>query len=71
MSSNGREFIKSLLTSLCQREAIYPSLVKRGKGRFFNNMKLYVQKDSGQAGMTNERKMKIQSKLNKYIGRRA
>ena len=25
--------IKSLLTSLCQRED-YPSLVKRGKGRF-------------------------------------
>ena len=29
--------IKSLLTSLCQREVIYPSLEKRGKGRFFNN----------------------------------
>jgi len=28
--------IKSLLTSLCQREEIYPSFVKRGKGRFFN-----------------------------------
>jgi hypothetical protein len=27
-------FIKSLLTSLCQREEITPSLVKRGKGRF-------------------------------------
>ncbi len=27
-------FIKSLLTSLCQREDLYPSLVKRGKGRF-------------------------------------
>jgi hypothetical protein len=25
---------KSLLTSLCQREEIYPSLAKRGKGRF-------------------------------------
>jgi hypothetical protein len=25
--------IKSLLTSLCQREVIYPSLEKRGKGR--------------------------------------
>jgi hypothetical protein len=32
--------IKSLLTSLCQREAMYPSLVKRGKGRFFNNITL-------------------------------
>jgi hypothetical protein len=39
MSSNGREFIKSLLTSLYQREAMYPSLVKRGKGRFFDNVK--------------------------------
>jgi hypothetical protein len=29
--------IKSLLTSLCQREGINPSLVKRGKGRFYNN----------------------------------
>jgi hypothetical protein len=29
--------IKSLLTSLCQREVMYPSLEKRGKGRFFNN----------------------------------
>jgi hypothetical protein len=28
---------KSLLTSLCQREGIYPSLAKRGEGRFFNN----------------------------------
>ena len=28
---------KSLLTSLCQREGINPSLSKRGKGRFFNN----------------------------------
>jgi hypothetical protein len=28
---------KSLLTSLCQREGINPSLAKRGKGRFFNN----------------------------------
>jgi hypothetical protein len=27
--------IKSLLTSLYPREEIYPSLVKRGKGRFF------------------------------------
>jgi hypothetical protein len=26
---------KSLLTSLCQREAICPSLVKRGAGRFY------------------------------------
>jgi hypothetical protein len=29
--------IKSLLTSLFQREVMYPSLEKRGKGRFFNN----------------------------------
>jgi hypothetical protein len=29
--------IKSLLTSLCQREEQYPSLAKRGKGRFFDN----------------------------------
>jgi hypothetical protein len=29
--------IKSLLTSLYQREEIHPSLAKRGKGRFFNN----------------------------------
>jgi hypothetical protein len=29
--------IKSLLTSLCQREGMPPSLAKRGKGRFFNN----------------------------------
>jgi hypothetical protein len=29
--------VKSLLASLYQREGIYPSLVKRGKGRFFNN----------------------------------
>jgi len=35
--------IKSLLTSLCQREAISPSLAKRGKGRF-----------SGQCGFTYE-----------------
>ena len=27
-------FIKSLLSSLFQREDLYPSLVKRGKGRF-------------------------------------
>jgi len=27
-------FIKSLLTSLCQSEVLYPSLAKRGKGRF-------------------------------------
>jgi hypothetical protein len=30
-------FIKSLLTSLFQREDLCPSLAKRGKGRFFNN----------------------------------
>jgi hypothetical protein len=29
--------VKSLLSSLYQREGIYPSLAKRGKGRFFNN----------------------------------
>ncbi|MEW6417645.1 MAG: hypothetical protein AB1480_05945 [Nitrospirota bacterium] len=29
--------IKSLLPSLCQREEMYPSLAKRGEGRFFNN----------------------------------
>jgi len=28
-------FRKSLLTSLFQREDLYPSLAKRGKGRFF------------------------------------
>jgi len=34
--------IKSLLTSLYQREGNYPSLVKRGKGRFFNNVVLLI-----------------------------
>jgi len=34
--------IKSLLTSLCQREGNYPSLVKRGEGRFFNNDALLI-----------------------------
>jgi len=29
-------FIKSLLTSLYQREDLYPSLAKRGKGRFYD-----------------------------------
>jgi hypothetical protein len=29
--------VKSLLTSLCQREEMHPSLEKRGTGRFFNN----------------------------------
>jgi hypothetical protein len=29
--------IKSLLSSLFQREGIYPSLAKRGVGRFFDN----------------------------------
>jgi hypothetical protein len=29
--------VKSLLSSLYQREGIYPSLAKRGKRRFFNN----------------------------------
>jgi hypothetical protein len=34
--------IKSLLTSLCQREGNYPSLAKRGAGRFFNNVVLLI-----------------------------
>ncbi len=34
--------IKSLLTSLYQREGIYPSLAKRGEGRFFNNDSLLM-----------------------------
>ncbi len=34
--------IKSLLTSLCQREGNYPSLAKRGEGRFFNNVVLLI-----------------------------
>jgi hypothetical protein len=44
--------IKSLLTSLCQREeksplergvgVCYPSLAKRGEGRFFNNVALLM-----------------------------
>jgi LPS-assembly protein len=29
--------VKSLLTSLCQREGTHPSLAKRGEGRFFKN----------------------------------
>ena len=29
--------IKSLLSSLCRREGKFPSLVKKGKGRSFNN----------------------------------
>jgi hypothetical protein len=29
--------VKSLLTSLCQREKQHPSLAKRGEGRFLNN----------------------------------
>jgi len=36
--------VKSLLASLYQREGLYPSLVKRGKGRFFNNHFLYIVK---------------------------
>jgi len=32
-------FIKSLLTSLYQREVLYPSLAKRGKGRFSDSCK--------------------------------
>jgi len=42
--------VKSLLSSLCQREGIYPSLAKRGVGRFFNNdallMHLLITHDS-------------------------
>jgi len=34
--------IKSLLTSLYQREGNYPSLAKRGEGRFFNNVILLI-----------------------------
>jgi hypothetical protein len=34
--------IKSLLTSLYQSEEIYPSLAKRGKGRFFNNDSFFM-----------------------------
>jgi hypothetical protein len=34
--------IKSLLTSLYQREGNYPSLPKRGEGRFFNNVVLLI-----------------------------
>ncbi len=34
--------IKSLLTSLYQREGNYPSLVKRGEGRFFNNVVILI-----------------------------
>ncbi|OGW37795.1 MAG: hypothetical protein A2Y97_08760 [Nitrospirae bacterium RBG_13_39_12] len=34
--------IKSLLTSLYQREEMHPSLAKRGKGRFFNNDATYT-----------------------------
>jgi hypothetical protein len=34
--------IKSLLTSLYQREEMYPSLAKRGVGRFFNNDSLLM-----------------------------
>src|SRR3990172_1150909 len=32
---------KSLLTSLCPREGLFPSLKKRGEGRFYENY--YVQ----------------------------
>ena len=34
--------VKSLLTSLFQREGLFPSLVKRGKGRFSNNVSLLL-----------------------------
>jgi hypothetical protein len=45
--------VKSLLSSLCKREEVYPSLAKRGKGRFFNNNTLLMH-SSG-----NPLKMKI------------
>jgi hypothetical protein len=32
---NDIKFIKSLLPSLFQREDLFPSLAKRGKGRFY------------------------------------
>jgi hypothetical protein len=35
-NSNRKSLIKSLLTSLCQREGLFPSLEKRGEGRFSN-----------------------------------
>jgi hypothetical protein len=34
--------VKSLLSSLYQREGRNPSFVKRGKGRFFNNDSLHL-----------------------------
>jgi|GEM_PF-1629120 outer membrane lipoprotein-sorting protein len=34
--SKAKSFRKSLLTSLCQREAIFPSLAKRGERRFYS-----------------------------------
>ena len=34
--------IKSLLSSLYHREGVYPSLAKRGKGRFSNNVALLL-----------------------------
>ena len=37
-----RLIIKSLLTSLCQREEMCPSFEKRGKGRLFNNDTLLI-----------------------------
>jgi hypothetical protein len=37
-------FIKSLLTSLCQREDLYPSFEKRGRGRFSDLRPLLTSK---------------------------
>jgi len=34
--------LKSFLTSLFQREVLFPSLAKRGKGRFSNNVALLL-----------------------------
>jgi len=48
--------IKSLLTSLCQREVNSPSLIKRGKGRFFNNDVLLIL-------LCNSGKLKCQKNL--------
>jgi hypothetical protein len=36
-------FVKSLLTSLCQREEFNPSLAKRGKGRFSDLYKFHFK----------------------------
>jgi hypothetical protein len=34
--------LKSFLSSLFQREVLFPSLAKRGKGRFSNNVALLL-----------------------------